>query len=157
MSTKQDPSGRRQFLKQSAGAVAGAYAWFSGGSISAQRAFWGFLVIAILAGLRRGLRPLDLLASIAVVVWVLEPAALFDLGAQFSFAACLGLVAGGVWRDGYPFGRHENQLIRRPGAVHHGAVGVDSGHVVQSQVEGVINKQPEPLPAGMRCRRMPGE
>ena len=75
-----------------------AYAWLCGGSVSVQRAAWGFVLVGLFALLRRAPRPLALLSGIAAALWVVDPATLFDLGAQLSFSACLGLVAAGVWR-----------------------------------------------------------
>jgi competence protein ComEC len=75
----------------------GFYAWLAGGSASVERAFGGLLILGLLALARRGPRPSELLAAIALVLWSMNPAMLFDLGAELSFAACGGLIAAGIW------------------------------------------------------------
>jgi competence protein ComEC len=98
---------------------AGGYAWLVGGSISVKRAWCCLLVVGLFALARRSPRPIELLAGIAIVLWVQEPSMVFDLGAQLSFAACLGLITAGVWRG--PF-------VDRPDAAE---VSVEASSVAQ--------------------------
>jgi competence protein ComEC len=89
------------FLGVFAAAVlsAGAYAWLTGAGVSVQRAWGGLFVLWLFARLRRAPDPAELLAGIALVLCLADPATLFDLGAQLSFAACGGLIAAGIWRS----------------------------------------------------------
>ena len=74
------------------------YSWFSGASVSAQRAalLLALFAFARLAG--RSLTPLRALLWSALVLLVISPAGLFDLGAALSFGACGALVLSGFWR-----------------------------------------------------------
>jgi competence protein ComEC len=76
---------------------AGGYAWLVGGSVSVERAWCVLLIGGGLLLLRRAPRPVEILAAIALAMWIDEPASFFDLGAGLSFAACFGLVAAGIW------------------------------------------------------------
>lgn len=79
--------------------VAMTYAWVSGASVSAQRAGLGILFVFGLLSLRRSIRPAELLAGVGALLLAVEPARAFELGMRLSFAACLGLVAAGIWTD----------------------------------------------------------
>ena len=71
----------------------GAYALLTGGGVPVQRA-WVFFSVAVLASLiLRTVGASSRLAAAALVVLVLEPAALFDPGAQLSFAAAAALLS----------------------------------------------------------------
>ncbi|NRA08510.1 MAG: DNA internalization-related competence protein ComEC/Rec2 [Myxococcales bacterium] len=74
--------------------VAGVYALLTGFAVPVRRA-WVFLAVGAGAALlvRPG-RPAGRLAAAALAVLVAEPAALFEPGAQLSFAAAAALVAG---------------------------------------------------------------
>ncbi|MGE4652356.1 MAG: DNA internalization-related competence protein ComEC/Rec2, partial [Myxococcota bacterium] len=74
--------------------VAGAYALLTGYALPVRRA-WIFLAVGAGAALlvRPG-RPAGRLAAAALAVLVAEPAALFEPGAQLSFAAAAALVGG---------------------------------------------------------------
>jgi competence protein ComEC len=89
----------------------GGYAWLVGGSVSVRRAWCCLLVVAVFAIARRSPRPIELLSGIAIVLWVQEPSMVFDLGAQLSFAACLGLIAAGVWRGPVAGRREANDVL----------------------------------------------
>lgn len=84
----------RRWALVSCVATAGAYALLTGGGVPVRRA-WVFLFVATLAAwtLRPG-RAATRLAAAALAVLVIEPAALFDPGAQLSFAAAAALLAG---------------------------------------------------------------
>jgi competence protein ComEC len=73
-------------------AAALVYAGLSGFVVSVQRAFAFLSVVVVALSLRRGPRPGPLLAAAALAVLVVEPAALFDPGAQLSFAAAAALL-----------------------------------------------------------------
>lgn len=77
--------------------AAGCYAWFTGGSVSAQRAGWGLAVLLGLVAWRRSIAPIEVLAWVGLGLVLAEPARVFDIGTRLSFAACLGLIVGGVW------------------------------------------------------------
>lgn len=78
-------------------AVASGYAWLTGAGVPALRASLVFALVGIgrAAGVR--IEPIHALATAALVLLLVDPALLFDLGARFSFAACAALIAGGLW------------------------------------------------------------
>ena len=78
--------------------TAALYAWLTGAAVAVLRASMLFGLFAL--G-RLGLRvvaPGAALACVGLVILVVDPASLFDVGAQLSFAACAALVVAGVWR-----------------------------------------------------------
>ena len=74
------------------------YSWFTGASISSQRAALLLAIFALARAGRRSLTPGRALVWCALVLLALGPAGLFDLGAGLSFGACAALVVGGFWR-----------------------------------------------------------
>ncbi len=87
------------WLALAASLVAFSYAWMAGSPVSAWRAA---LLLALVALARRvgvGLRPREALGWVALVILCIDPALLFDVGAQLSFLACAGIVAAGAWPD----------------------------------------------------------
>jgi competence protein ComEC len=90
LAARRDP--RRAAMVASL-AAAGVYTLLSGAEVPAQRSWWmlaAFALCALRAGPRRAAPPL---ALAALIVLALDPAALFDVGAQLSFAACAALAA----------------------------------------------------------------
>ena len=80
--------------------AAGAfYAWLTGFGISVERAalLFGFYTVSRLC--LRSIAPAIALAWVAVAILLMDPAALFDAGAQLSFGACSALILGGFWRN----------------------------------------------------------
>ncbi len=89
----------RPFALLFALAGAGAYAWLAGGRPPVVRAWVLAACVALgwVAGRRRAAP--ESLSAAALVVLARDPAALFDPGAQLSFAACAGLLARPVPAD----------------------------------------------------------
>jgi competence protein ComEC len=80
-----------------AGSAASIYGWASGAGVSVQRAVLLFVFFAVVRVGHRTLHPAQALSSVALVLLILDPAILFEMGAQLSFVACAALVAAGVW------------------------------------------------------------
>jgi len=80
--------------------VAALYAWITGAGISVERASLLFGLCAAFRLCLRSVAPTAALAWVAVAILLLDPAALFDVGAQLSFGACAALIVGGVWTSG---------------------------------------------------------
>ncbi|MFK7895870.1 MAG: ComEC/Rec2 family competence protein [Myxococcota bacterium] len=78
--------------------VAVGYAWMTGSAISVARAglLLGLFVLAREGG--RWIPPLSALSCVAIGLLWMNPAALFDLGARFSFSACFALAVSGLWQ-----------------------------------------------------------
>jgi competence protein ComEC len=99
------------------GAVGGAaaYALLSGWGVPVRRALVFLIAIAVGVGRRRSGRRGNPLALAAMVVLAVEPAALFEAGAQMSFAASAAILAGlGARKEGEP-GRPSGALRLRRG------------------------------------------
>lgn len=78
-------------------AAAGLYAWLTGAEVAALRASLLFALFGLTRSLGWTIPPAPSLAAIALLLLVVDPANLFDVGARFSFGACAALVAGGIW------------------------------------------------------------
>ncbi|MFP6661486.1 MAG: DNA internalization-related competence protein ComEC/Rec2, partial [Myxococcota bacterium] len=76
--------------------AAGLYALVGGWGIPLQRAVLLLAIVLVMGLTGRRPRAGDALSAVLIVVLALEPAALFDLGAQLSFAATAGLCHAGV-------------------------------------------------------------
>jgi len=74
-------------------ATAGGYALLVGDALPVRRAWLFVLLSAGPVWLGRGVRPREVLGAAGLVVLALEPAALFEVGAQLSFAASAALLA----------------------------------------------------------------
>jgi len=74
------------------------YSWFTGASVSAQRAALLLAIFALARAGKRSLAPGRALVWSGLVLLALAPAGFFDLGAELSFGACAALVLGGFWR-----------------------------------------------------------
>jgi competence protein ComEC len=93
---------------------ASLYAWLTQAGVSVERAALLFGLHALCRLARRRLTPPNALAWVAAVLLLASPAALFDLGARLSFAACAGLILAGVW---------STEGVERPSPeAHHGAL-----------------------------------
>ncbi len=79
--------------------VAAIYAWMTGAAVSVARAslLLGLFVLARQGA--RSVKPIPALACVAAGLLWINPASLFDLGARFSFTACLALAASGLWGE----------------------------------------------------------
>ena len=75
--------------------AAAAYGWLSGAAPAVTRAALIFLVLVLSRAMGRRLSSAAGLAWIALGLILVEPALLFDVGAQLSFAACAGLICAG--------------------------------------------------------------
>ena len=95
--------------------AAALYAGLSGASISVRRACALLLLVVALRLVGRAPAPVPALAVVAGGLLARDPAALFDLGAQLSFGACLALWAGGVWTGGS--GESEGARAIAPGVL----------------------------------------
>jgi competence protein ComEC len=80
--------------------AASLYAWITGAAISVERAALLFGLFAVCRLFLRAVKPAEALAWVAAGILLMEPAALFDVGAQLSFGACIALIVGGFWRAG---------------------------------------------------------
>jgi competence protein ComEC len=78
-------------------AAAALYAWITGAGISVERATLLFGLFAACRLCLRSVAPAAALAWVAVGILLMDPAALFDVGAQLSFGACAALIVGGFW------------------------------------------------------------
>ncbi len=78
-------------------AAAGLYAWLTGAEVAALRASLLFALFGLTRSLGWTIPPAPSLAAIALLLLIVDPADLFDVGARFSFGACAALVAGGIW------------------------------------------------------------
>jgi competence protein ComEC len=96
-----------------AGAAAGAYAWMTQAGVSVERASLLFGLYVVCRMTLRRIQPVEALAWVALVILLADPSALFDLGAQLSFVACLALLAAGFWRSDIEIG--DVHASRRPG------------------------------------------
>jgi competence protein ComEC len=72
----------------------------TGVGISVERAALLFGLCAIGRLWLRTIRPGAALAWVAAGILLMDPAALFDVGAQLSFGACVALIVGGIWKNG---------------------------------------------------------
>jgi competence protein ComEC len=76
------------------------YAWTTGGGVSVERATLLFALYALCRVALKSLTPTKALSWVAIgILWV-EPALLFDVGAQLSFGACAALILAGFWTSG---------------------------------------------------------
>lgn len=82
---------------------------------SAVRAFLMASLIWIAYMLYRPVQPLNILSAAALLIWVVDPLQLFDLGFQFSFLVVLGLVLLGrpVYGKIYPLLAPDDYLPRK--------------------------------------------
>jgi competence protein ComEC len=80
--------------------AAALYAWITGAGISVERAALLFGLCAICRLCLRTITPGVALAWVAAGILLMDPSALFDVGAQLSFGACAALIIGGIWRSG---------------------------------------------------------
>lgn len=80
------------------GVAAWIYAWLSGASPAVTRAALAFGIVGAARLLGRGISSASLLCLVALALLAAEPALLFDLGAQLSFAACAGILFVGLGR-----------------------------------------------------------
>lgn len=80
--------------------AAALYAWITGAGISVERAALLFGLCAVCRLCLRTIDPAAALAWVAVGILLMDPAALFDVGAQLSFGACAALILGGFWKSG---------------------------------------------------------
>lgn len=99
-----DPRGRKTLVFDWALVVAcGAaalYAWVTGAGISVERATLLFGLCALCRLCLRSIAPHVALAWVAIGILLVDPAALYDVGAQLSFGACTALIVGGFWKSG---------------------------------------------------------
>jgi competence protein ComEC len=72
----------------------------TGAGISVERAVLLFGLCAIVRLCLQTIRPGAAMASVAAGILLMDPAALFDVGAQLSFGACVALIVGGIWKNG---------------------------------------------------------
>lgn len=79
--------------------VASVYGWMSGAGVSIQRAVLLFGFYAVFRIHHRSLQPFQALSGVALVLLVLDPAVLFELGAQLSFLACGAMIMAGFWGE----------------------------------------------------------
>ena len=76
------------------------YGWVVGGDASVARAVTAAVLYLVLAVLGLHPRPLATLRVVAVVLLILDPLTVIDIGAWLSFAATLGIVAyGATWTN----------------------------------------------------------
>ena len=94
--------------------VAALYAWITGAAISVERAALLFALCAVCRLCLRTVAPAVALAWVAAGILLMDPAALFDVGAQLSFGACTALIIGGFWKSGVS---PRPALRRKPGLV----------------------------------------
>ncbi len=73
------------------------YAWCTGAAVSAQRAALLFALFGLARVFKRNLSPASALAWTALALLAIAPSALFDLGAELSFCACVALLLAGFW------------------------------------------------------------
>jgi len=81
-------------------AAAALYAWITGAGVSVERAALLFGLCAFCRMCLRTITPGVALAWVAIGILLIDPAALFDVGAQLSFGACVALVMGRIWQGG---------------------------------------------------------
>lgn len=79
--------------------AAAFYAWMSDAGVSVERASMLFGLYALCRLVLRRIAPVSALAWVALAILWVDPAALFDVGAQLSFAACSALIAAGFWQS----------------------------------------------------------
>ena len=79
-------------------ATAALYAWLTEAGISVERAALLFGLCAVCRLSLRRLTPAAALAWVAAGMLLMDPAALFDVGAQLSFGACGALIVAGFWK-----------------------------------------------------------
>jgi competence protein ComEC len=94
---------RTQLFDWTLGVACGAaalYAWITGAGISVERAVLLFGLFAACRLCLRTMTPAVALAWVGAGILLMDPAALFDVGAQLSFGACIALIIGGLWKSG---------------------------------------------------------
>ena len=110
---------RTQLFDWALGAACGAavlYAWITGAGISVERAVLLFGLFAVCRLCLRSMTPAVALAWVGAGILLMDPAALFDVGAQLSFGACIALIVGGFWNSGVmsnPAATRERDFIGR--------------------------------------------
>jgi len=115
---------RTQLFDWALGAACGAavlYAWITGAGVSVERAVLLFGLFAACRLCLRSMAPAVALAWVGAGMLLMDPAALFDVGAQLSFGACIALIIGGFWNSGAmsrPAATREPDLI---GGILHAA------------------------------------
>ncbi|HIF93064.1 MAG TPA: DNA internalization-related competence protein ComEC/Rec2 [Myxococcales bacterium] len=97
-----------------AGIAVGAYAWTTQAGVSVERASLLFGLYAVFRLTLRRIKPVEALAWVALAILFVEPSALFDLGAQLSFTACLALVGAGFWQSDAGVPRPDLQSLASP-------------------------------------------
>lgn len=96
--------------------AAASYAWITGAGISVERAALLFALYTVCRLFSRSPTPAAALSWVAIGILWMQPAALFELGAQLSFGACATLIVGGFWSSGSslrPKIERESRLLTR--------------------------------------------
>ena len=94
-----------------AAAAMATYAWLTQAGVSVERASLLFGLYAACRLTLRRITPVEALAWVALVILFKDPSALFDLGAQLSFTACLSLVGAGFWQSDLEVGRRGSRSL----------------------------------------------
>ncbi len=130
------PGGRRirvfDWVLALACCAAAFYAWLTDAGISVERASLLFALYAFCRLALRRIPPASALGWVALVILLAEPAALFDVAAQLSFAACSALIAAGFWRSAPESGAEiqepvQLRLSRMLGATYRASLVVSLG------------------------------